>query len=255
MEDTKMLMLNADDKAVALKTLKDTYFAVKQMYEWLQKDTLPVELSHTMSQTVEYQMSELSKLIGFDSLSAKNVEEKHAEIRKANQRIRALEAQLGNKNPVEGLSEQLKSLSELVNQWWRVDGFNYVKELAFTNYGKLEVEFGISFSRRRVFSKTPISDQLSEKEWIKSLQDNGYQLHFNQNVRECHLVDCPVNRKLIQSLLESRFQSVMIEEWKNQCIFETDDLFELRGIKVHIGDLKEVKALEKFLNANEKGQE
>jgi hypothetical protein len=255
MSNNKLIQLNQDDKEVCLKTLKDTYFAVKQLHDLVGADKLNEQMKETVPQLVEYHMANVSKILGFDSMSAKKVEEKHAEIRKANQTIRELEAKLGSNNPIEGLKEQLKELSDAFKSWWRSDGFGYVKEAKFTEYGRFEAELGISFHRSSIFSKKPASERLSQKEWEASLVEKGYQIYQNENGGDKELIDCLENRELLSNLIEERFPSALVDGWVVQRIYEAEGrIYEIHSFKVDISELKDLKIVQDEYRRKEEEQ-
>lgn len=248
MEGIKVV-LTEDEKEVALKTVKDAHFAIQQLYSWLDGDTLTEEMKETLVSLVDYKVADIGEVLGVDTNSKEKVEEKHAEIRKANQKIRELEEKIGANNPIEGLKEQLKALSKLVDSWWDRDGFGYIKEQKFTSYGNFEAVLGVSFhSFSSSFSKTPASDRLTKKEWIQSLKDKGYQLYEKERVSDIELIDCPENRKLIEEEIENRFPSAMVHGWESRRILNAPgSVYELSAIKVNILDLTDIKALETYL--------
>lgn len=248
MEGIKVV-LNADEKEVALKTIKEANFAIQQLYNWLNGDSLTVETKETLLSLVDYKVSDIGQVLGVDTKSNEKIEKKHAEIRQANLKIRELEEKIGKNSPIEGLKEQLKALSELVQAWWKKDGFGYIREMNFTQYGRFEAELSISFhSFSSTFSKTPASDRKTKKEWIQSLKDKGYQLYQNENGSDIELIDCPENRKLIEDEIESRFPSALVESWEVRRILNAPGrVYEIVSIKMDIQDLKEIKALELYV--------
>jgi hypothetical protein len=248
MKKENIVSLNMAEKMRCLKELRDIHFSVEQLYNWVQKDRLTEEMKERLLQLIEFHVADLSKILGFDSLSAQKVEEKYAEIRRANQRIRELEKQLGSKNPIEGLREQLKELTDLFRKWWDKEGFGYVREMYFTDYGTLEADLGFSFQKTNLFSDTPVSDEIAEQQWLESLKEKGYQLYTRKRSDDKELLDCPKNRELLTELLESRFPSLEIKKWESYKIYESEEnLYEIRSVKVSIKDVRDLKALEEYL--------
>ena len=245
--------LNEDEKEVVLKTVKEAHFAIQQLYNWLNGETLTEEMKETLVSLVDYKVSDIGEVLGVDTKSKEKVEEKHAEIRKANLKIRELEEKIGKNNPIEGLKEQLKALSTLVQEWWKKDGFGYVKNIKFTQYGGFEAELGVSFhSFSSTFSKTPASDRRTKKEWIQSLKDKGYQLYEKEKSLDIELIDCPENRELIEDEIETRFPSALVESWEVRRILEAPGrVYEILSIKMDIQDLTEIKALESYIEKKE----
>lgn len=157
MEKQKELVaLNEDDKAIALKGLEDLYFSAKQMHEWLSKDKLTEEAKGLFISLSESYISDVAKATNYESDLAKERERRSADLRNANLRIRELKQQMANMKPIDGLKEQLHSLTNTIKDWWRELGFNYISEMTFTDYGGLNVKFAFSLKRRsRMFSGKP----------------------------------------------------------------------------------------------------
>ncbi|MGR5963179.1 hypothetical protein ACT7DN_30565 [Bacillus paranthracis] len=70
----KLVVLNADQKAVALKGLKDLFFATQQMHEWLSKDTLTEEMKGTLISLSESYISDVAKATDYESNLVKEKE-------------------------------------------------------------------------------------------------------------------------------------------------------------------------------------
>ncbi|MCP1133360.1 hypothetical protein NKT34_08665 [Paenibacillus polysaccharolyticus] len=141
MENKIKVILNADEKAVAIKTLKDMFFAVKQLHDWIGEDNLTQEMAGILPSLIEGHFTDISKQLNYESLLTKKKEERHRRIREANGRIRELERQLGESKPIDGLKEQLHFLASTVSNWWSEHGFHHVSDEIFTEYGHYKARF------------------------------------------------------------------------------------------------------------------
>jgi hypothetical protein len=244
--DENIIKLNIDSKEVCLKALKDMNGQIGFFYDLIKKDQLTEEMRDNLSSLFEYSMSDLSKQTGYDSNSAKKVEEKHAEIRNLNLKIRELEEKLGSDDITDKVSAQIKHLTDLVEKWWDIDGFKYIREIFVRPYGTLEITFGFSFNDfSSSYSDKPITVKEKHKSWIEEVQERGFRL-INSN-RDVNLIDDDHNRKLLAELIKNRFPSAKILQWENYAVYKTDK-FQLRSVNVLIKELREVKALEEYVS-------
>lgn len=139
--------------------------------------------------------------------------------------------------------------------WWNRDGFGYIKEYGYTEYGRSEAKLGFSFHRHSVFSKTPVTDRETKQQWLDGLKENGYRIYESDNGNDRELIDCPENRKLLMELIKECFPSALVEGFKTSVIYESmDPLFKIDHVKIHISELSELKRLETEY-ANEKREE
>ncbi|MDX5808570.1 hypothetical protein [Bacillus cereus group sp. BfR-BA-02730] len=231
MEKQKELVaLNEDDKAIALKGLEDLYFSAKQMHEWLSKDKLTEEAKGLFISLSESYISDVAKATNYESDLAKERERRSADLRNANLRIRELKQQMAEMKPIDGLKEQLHSLTNTIKDWWRELGFNYISEMTFTDYGGLNVKFAFSLNRRSRRKKEAVDK-------IQQLRDKGFVLMKEGN--ELQLADNDTNKKLLINLLEERFPSIQIE--RIEAFFERDNqLSYIESVKAYIGELHEI---------------
>lgn len=229
-EQKELVALNEDDKAIALKGLEDLYFSAKQMHEWLSKDKLTEEAKGLFISLSESYISDVAKATNYESDLAKERERRSADLRNANLRIRELKQQMANMKPIDGLKEQLHSLTNTIKDWWRELGFNYISEMTFTDYGGLNVKFAFSLNRRSRRKKEAVDK-------IQQLRDKGFVLMKEGN--ELQLADNDTNKKLLINLLEERFPSIQIE--RIEASFERDNqLSYIESVKAYIGELHEI---------------
>ncbi len=236
------MVFNADQKAVLLKALKDIHFANGQLHEWVKKDSLTEEMSKTLPSLIESYFSEVAKVLNYESHLLEEKEKRHAEIRKANQKIRELEEKLGFSREVDGLKEQLEYLRDKVSKWWDTEGFNYVSEVRFTPYGGLRLEFCFILEHFGMYSRTPVSDERNQKEHIQHLKDMGFEFADFEKSRseKLDLIDNPNNRSLLTKMLKERFPSLRIHEWVNRESYSKSDIFVIRHVDATIYDLVDI---------------
>lgn len=237
-EQKELVALNEDDKAIALKGLEDLYFLAKQMHEWLSTDKLTEEAKGMCISLSESYISDVAKATNYESDLAKERERRSADLRNANLRIRELKQQMAEMKPIDGLKEQLHSLTNTIKDWWRELGFNYISEMTFTDYGGLNVKFAFSLTRRsRMFSRKPVSDKKEAVDKIQQLCDKGFVLMKEGN--ELQLADNDTNKKLLINLLEERFPSIQIERIETSFGKDNQESY-IESVKAYIGELHEI---------------
>lgn len=236
------VVLNEDQKVVLLKALKDIHFATSQLHEWVKKDSLSEEMSKSLPSLIESYFSEAASVLNYESHLLEEKEKRHKDIRRANQTIRELEEKLGSTRGVDGLKEQLKHLSDKVSQWWDEEGFNHVSEQRFTPYGGLRMEFCFMLEHFTTYSKTPVSDKITQEEHIQSLRDMGFEFADFEKSRSEKL-DLILNEKnctLLTHLLQERFPSLEIHGWGNRRSYSKPEVFTIKHVDATIYDLGDI---------------
>lgn len=239
MENGANIIFNPDQKAVALKTMKEMLFAVKQLHDWISTDELTQEMAGVLPSLMESHFADISKLLSYDSTLLKEKEERHERIRQANNRIRELEKQLGEQKPVDGLAEQLECLTRIISDWWNRHGFHHVSEAHFTRAGFLNVKFSFMLEYLSSYSQTPETDRRSRKERIAELEEAGWTIHHEEGGRSPKLVDNDNNRTRLIKLIQSRFPSAKIVRMRNWSS-DVEGLFTFRDVEAYIYDLHDI---------------
>lgn len=242
MSEVAQITVNPDQHAVALKAIRDMGGALSTIASMLQNgNTLDAELTGNVMFVSEHYLADLGKALGVQTEGAAQIEQRNAMTRAAHQRVRELEAQLGNTVTPEVAQQQLKNLHQHINKWWDLEGFGHISEVHFGPYG-CEVDFSChlfgSFSR--IDSETPVTDKERKKTWHEELVDRGFVL--NHQDREPSLVDCDATRKVLMDLISHRLPSAQVTGFKNHVIRGTE-LFALNGVKAYIRNIGDIVAL------------
>ncbi|PFT46233.1 hypothetical protein [Bacillus cereus] len=240
--EEKKFELNEEQKSVLLKALKDIHFANAQLREWVRKDSLSVEMSKTLPALIESYFSEASEVLDYESYLLEEKEKRYVEIKKANQTIHELQIKLGSEKPIDGLKEQLKFLSEIVRDWWNIEGFNHVNEIKYYPYGEMRVEFCFMLEHYRIYSKTPLADKRSRAEHIQYLRDQGFEFADFEKGRseKLNLIDNHQNRTLLLEMLTERFPSIEVHSFSNHSSYSNKEVFIIRHIDASICNLADI---------------
>ena len=237
-KDLSEVVLNPDQKAIALKAAKDLIHGASYIHEMVEAGELCVEMRNNMCYLLDHYTKEICEPLGYASAAAQRIEEKHADIRKLNGRIRELEQQLGEAAPIDTVPKLLHNLKETIDDWWKAQGFGWIRDLNFGPYGTVHLKFSFLFDHIFSMSKTPVSDKESEQDKRKDLEMLGYI--FIVEERDYRLVDCDANRTLLMDLLTKRFPSIDIFYWENRRVRKRDQ-FSLWGINAVIQDIKDLE--------------
>jgi hypothetical protein len=242
---SQYVVLNEDQKAMLLKDTKDLFFAAKQLHEWLEKGQLLKDMSAVLPSLIESHFVSISKALDYSSHLTKEHEERHIEIRRANQRAHDLEKQLASSKPIDGLAEQLEGLYRTVYDWWKDEGFRHISDVDFTSHGSMKVEFSfmLDTSSDVLFSDTPVTNAKNKVNKIKKLIEDGFELEKeSENSRSWEVMDTPNNRRLLSVMLIKRFPSInisKIDSWakggKNN-----NEKWTIWRIEAYVHDLRDI---------------
>ncbi|WP_059051392.1 hypothetical protein [Paenibacillus senegalimassiliensis] len=249
MKNEEKVILNPDQKVVALKTLKDMFFAVKQLHDWVSEDNLSQEMAGVLPHLIEGHFSDMSKQLNYESVLTKEKEERHQRIREAYGRICDLEKQLGENKPIDGLKEQLQLLASKISDWWNKYGFYHVSDAMFTEYGLYKARFCFMLDHLYTFSETPVTDKQNRKQRIQELIEEGWDIYYEEGGRSPKLVDNDNNRSRLVKLIRTRFPSAKIGRTRNWCT-DDENVFVYRDIEVYIYDLRDIISLSEVQEEN-----
>lgn len=248
MEKEKVIVLNEDQKEVVLGRSKDAYFAIKQLNEWIQSDSLSEEMRETLPSLISHHLTDIKKAIGFTGEEPDRFKEMTKALNKAREdRISELEKMVESQNSILVVKQQLKSIGDKINKWWDDQGFNYIKEISFSENGNIKVILGFmldSLSLR--YSDTPASDKKSAKEKIHGFINQGYLFAKSESETDKELIDCDHNRELLTKLIAKSFPSAVVYRWENHRYMEKGpdkDKFYIRYAEAYIYDYSDIENL------------
>jgi hypothetical protein len=247
-EKEALVSLNKDDQSIALGELQELYSAVVEVYNRLKNNQLTEKMRDCLLPIIEHHIAEASEILGFDSNSAKNIKERHADLRQANLRIHELEQLLAQKTSIVGLKELFHSIEMALYDWWKGFGFNLVTDHEFGFFG-YKGRFCLDTRTISFAARQPVTDEIANR--LGEMIDEGFE--FEQEDRDEYvLLDTQNNRDKVDKILKSKFKSARIVEWHNHLIHEKNN-FRLRDFIAYIGNLSELKELmmERSVSNNE----
>lgn len=246
MNKEQIIELSEDEKAVALKATSDLYFAAQELHEQIKEDRLNEEMKETMMSLLEHYIAEVAEPLKFDSRSAEKIAANHQEIREANIKIHELKKQLGDKNPIVGLTESLGNLKWALYHWWKSQGFSLVSEESFGSFGfKGKFVFMVEHVHCLTMSKTPATDEKRVKNKIEEMMESGFDMEHEEGGDWC-LLDNDKNKKKVYEVIKAAFPSAQIVKWETIYMYHSEK-HRLRECEVYIRNLEEIQKIKELL--------
>ena len=212
-EDETAVTLTPSKKKGAVKSLNNLLGLGSMMKSDIAKNQLKEGFKETCLTLIESYTTEILKQFGYDSILEKEKAKRHEQIRSVNIENRALRQQLGEKATAEDVREALKIISEKLNTFWDIDGFQYIREISFGQYG-VKVEF--STGSVSGFWHGDDEDLLKHIEKLKGL---GFDLVQGRGKRDDDanaLAFTPENIGVFKRLLSNHFGNYVIGEIKSR---------------------------------------
>lgn len=238
-------MFNEDQKVKLLKDTKDLYFAAKQLYDWIEKGQLAEDMSKVLPSLLESHFVSIAKTLDYESHLLEEHEQRYAEIRMANQRVRDLENQLASNKSIDGLKEQLYSLYRTVYDWWKEEGFRHISEAHFTEHGGMKIQFSFMLDTHMdtFLNDEPVTNSKNKANKIKQLIERGFELEKESEHSQSWLViDTPNNRYLLTHMLINRFPSInisRIDSWAKGGK-SNNEKWTIWRLEAYIHDLRDI---------------
>jgi hypothetical protein len=248
MEESNMVTLNDDQKEVIKRRSNDAFFAIKQLNDWVQSNSLTVEMRETLPSLITHHLTDIKKTVGFTGEEPDHIKEMTRQMNQnLHNRIAELEKMVDSKNSILSVKQQLHSIDRKINKWWDEKGFNYIQDITFTGGGNIKVVFGIMLDSLSLnYSDTPDTDKNEAKAKVQGFVDNGFMFVKYKHGREKDLIDCDHNRELLLNLIKSAFPSANITSFRNHRIMqhgEDKGKFLIRDFEVYIYDYEDIENL------------
>lgn len=161
--------------------------------------------------------SDLSRMVGYDSILAKEKEERHKEIREKNEEIRKLTEQRGKEVTPEAIQGALRRYEDIFRAWYDNEGFRYASISDLSAYG-MTVELTPEMNFR---DSEKYDDEIYKKIWT---EDSGTEEKINdewdiyKSQFHAELLDTENNKKRITELFLRCFPNARIYKfsgWRN----------------------------------------
>jgi hypothetical protein len=184
---------------------------------------LNAEIRTSTLSCAEHYLSDLTRVLGYDSVLATEMEERVVEVREKNTEIRRLEQLIGSQS-VETLPYQLSAMTDNFDKFWTDLGF-LISHARFTG----------SYGNARF--RAELSCLLCDREERETSVELTKVLDIIQHGSEMRVKDTIHNRDWIKGILLKRFPSIEISGWEIQGWRGEETI---RECKIVIRDLSEL---------------
>lgn len=248
LQDETPLDLTDDQRAVALRALQKLLQVAHHLSDRV--GSLPT-VSDRMAccGLLEHHFAELATALGHDSDVAREVEQRSADLRRANQEICRLEALRGSQRGLDGVPELLTAMGERLRTVWEELGFGLVYDV----HGRGERSGGFSATHSYLwydatlvpmlrsvggsYSLTPVSDQQTEEAFLARMAAE-LDLHVEHRRQDAQLLDTERNRAWLISRLQAHFPSLSVRGW--ELWNGRGKPTVIRSLSVHIDDVRDL---------------
>lgn len=209
-QDESPLLLSGKEKENVIKKINEEISCLLFFRDLIQEEKAVVTNVWTCLGLNESYHSDLSKMVGYDSILAKEKEERYKEIRAKNEEIRKLTEQRGKEVTPEAIQGALRRYEDIFCAWYENEGFNYASISNLSAYGMTaELTSEMNF---RDFTRYD-HDEIYKKIWTENKSteekiDSGWDIYKSQFHAE--LLDTENNKKRINELFLKCFPSIRI---------------------------------------------
>ena len=211
-QDESPLLLSGEEKEEVIKKLNDEISCLLFFRDLIQEEKAVVTNVWTCLGLNESYHADLSKIVGYDSILAKEKEKRYKEIREKNEKIRKLTEQRGKEVTPEAIQGALSRYEDIFRAWYNNEGFNYASISNLSAYGMTaELTSEMNFKNSAKYDYN--NDEINKKIWTENSGteekiNNGWDIYKSQFHAE--LLDTENNKKRINELLLSYFPNTRI---------------------------------------------
>jgi hypothetical protein len=239
LEDQDPIAFTADQQEAVKKSVRKIQEHLAMINWHLDHEGISQGVAQLVMGVIEHDLAGLGKQLGVSTQANDRLEDRHAEIRKANLRIHELENLLGSERSPETIQPALKVLTKRLNDWWSLEGFGHISDMSFGEYS-LKVDFSCQFfgCKPNIGSTEGMTHKERKKLWYEQLEARGFELMEGDG--EKGLRDCPATREALRLLFAQRFSRHTIFEFRSR---ETKKGSKLVSVNVYIYDLAPIVQL------------
>lgn len=209
-QDESPLLLSGEEKENVIKKINEEISCLLFFRDLIQEEKAVVTNVWTCLGLNESYHSDLSKMVKYDSILAKEEEERHKEIREKNEEIRKLTEQRGKEVTPEAIQGALRRYEDIFRAWYENEGFNYASISNLSPYGMTtELTSEMNFSDPTKCDHDEVYKKIwSEKSSTEEKIDSGWDIYKSQFHAE--LLDTENNKRRINELLLRCFPNTRI---------------------------------------------
>jgi hypothetical protein len=209
--DAAPVILNDDQSAVVRREVNGMLSALHHLAQMLEPGK-PVDrnMVYNVLFVSESRLTQVGTITGVETDSASEQARRHADLRRANMRVRELENQLGSAESTEQTKQAVAFLGKKVQAWWRRSGLGLVRDVTFDSWGNMRVTLSCTLFGPTVLtdSDTPVSDKAQREAWLASLTEAGFVLAPGHG-RVGDVVACDASREALERVVKSAIPSAV----------------------------------------------
>lgn len=208
-QDESPLLLSGKEKEEVIKKINEEISCLLFFRDLIQEEKAVVTNVWTCLGLNESYHLDLSRMVGYDSILAKEKEERHKKIREKNEEIRKLTEQRGKEVTPEAIQGALRRYEDIFRAWYDNEGFRYASISNLSAYGMTaELTSEMNFRDSEKYD-----DEIYKKIWTENSGteekiDDGWDIYKSQFHAE--LLDTENNKKRINELLLRCFPNTRI---------------------------------------------
>lgn len=208
-QDESPLVLNDKEKENVIKKINEEASCLLFFRDLIKEEKAVMTSVHTCLGLNESYHSELSKMVGYDSILAKEKEERCKEIKEKNEEIRKLTEQRGKEVTPEAIQGALKRYEDIFRAWYDNEGFRYASISNLSAYGmSAELTADMDFSDSERYDNEIYKKIWTENKGTEEKIAAGWDIYKSQFHGE--LLDTDNNKKRINELLLKYFPNTRI---------------------------------------------
>lgn len=214
LHDTTPAFTDKDSKEKALKAVNDLLSSLSFFRQLIPADPQRSEVCTHLS-LLEHGLADLSAATGYNGMVAQEQEQRHAEIRAANLKIRELTEQMGQTMTGEAISAGLRRYENLLRAWYETAGFRYAS-IDFNEWN-MRIDMGHEINNQHA-DEPHLADKAAYAAAIRSntipliTSDIGWDLAVDR-YHSCPL-DTDNNRRKIIELYAASFPGAIVTEFR-----------------------------------------
>jgi hypothetical protein len=230
------ISLNPDQQEVLQGQLREVMSGLQALGTAVKPgNSISKEYARDVLYLIELTSVKIGEGLGVETDGAKEIEERFAAIRAANERVRALEEQLGKSQSPTHTKAGIQRLCQLLEAWWRLEGFGHVSDLSFReNCCKASFSCNLFGNFSLLSSDTPVSDKTRRAQWIAELIARGFDVSNEGRDDDDVIMDTDKSRSALLRLFETRFPGCRVASIGNRYV--RDGGFAIRDVCVYIYD-------------------
>lgn len=239
-EEKKLIVLDADKKAVTDKCMKDLSFAMGNFVNYLNEGTLDEEFAATLLSNAQLNITQIAQRLEIPTESARESSLTRQLNQDRNERMAEMERDLASKSDVGSAIAKVKALFEETEKWWQQSGLGgWLDSPSVGKHGGMEFNLWVVLDKMNLgYSDNPVSERQSFERQMEKLQTDGWKLS-KEGKREFALIDCDHNRQKMVALIRERFPGCIIRHWETRRTSREGDEFMINKVGVFFRDVGE----------------